>query len=235
MSRSRDEWEDKMLNQLIDMFQEIGVPIDADQLRKMMHQMRDQFEKLGIDPERFAKGDVNLNIDLSSLSKMFSQGADINDMLTKMGVKVEVDAKPVEIEITDDEEEELNVIKLPAADVFLEGWKMVLTIDISMKEVVNSEHIELELISSGQILEVLRETQTIPVVSIELPHPCEELLDWSLNNGILDVTLKLTPQGSAIEELNDDSDDFDDLDDNTPDVNIDFGDDDDDDGGIPIL
>jgi hypothetical protein len=48
-----------------------------------------------------------------------------------------------------------------------------------------------------------------------------------LTNGILDVTLKLTPQGSA-------------LDDDVPesvDVSIDFGDDDeeDDDGGIPIF
>ena len=87
MTESKDDWEEKMLNQLIDMFQNMGVPIDAEQLRKMMHQMRDQFEKMGIDPERFAKGDVNLNIDMSSLSKMFSQGADINEMLGKMGVK----------------------------------------------------------------------------------------------------------------------------------------------------
>ena len=149
-----------------------------------------------------------------------------------MGVKVEGDAKPAEVEIEDDDD--LDLIKLPAADVYLEGWKMVLTVDVSMKDELNPEKIELELVSSGQILEVLRETQAIPLASIELPHPCDELLEWSLNNGILDVTLKLTPQGSAIDE-DDDSDDFDNLDDDVPDVSIDFGDDDDDDGGIPIL
>ena len=47
-----------------------------------------------------------------------------------------------------------------------------------------------------------------------------------MNNGILDITLKLTPQGSAV---NDDIP--------QSDVSIDFSDDDDDedDGGIPIL
>ena len=49
-----------------------------------------------------------------------------------------------------------------------------------------------------------------------------------MNNGILDITLKLTPQGSALEDN-----------DETPsaDVSLDFGEDDDDedDGGIPIF
>jgi hypothetical protein len=60
------------------------------------------------------------------------------------------------------------------------------------------------------------------------------LVEWSFNNGILDVTLKLTPQGSAVDE--DDEDEDDDDEDDIPDVSVDFSDDDDeDDGGIPIL
>jgi len=73
-----------------------------------------------------------------------------------------------------------------------------------------------------------------------LPHPCDEVVEWSLNNGILDVTLKLTPQGSAVPELDDgDEDEGDDADEvpDTPDVHLDLGEDqdDDDDGGIPIF
>ena len=57
------------------------------------------------------------------------------------------------------------------------------------------------------------------------------MVDWTLNNGILDITLKLTPQGKALET---------DDDDNLPapgEVSIDLGDEDDDedDGGIPIF
>jgi hypothetical protein len=74
---------------------------------------------------------------------------------------------------------------------------------------------------------------------VPLPHPCDDVVDWSLNNGILDVTLKLTPQGSAVESNDDDADEGDDDDGTpeTPDVRIDLGDDqdEDDDGGIPIF
>ncbi len=56
-------------------------------------------------------------------------------------------------------------------------------------------------------------------------------MEWTLNNGILDITLKLTPQGKALETDDDDT---------LPapgEVSIDLGDDDDDedDGGIPIF
>jgi hypothetical protein len=71
-----------------------------------------------------------------------------------------------------------------------------------------------------------------PLAKIDLPHQCEDLVDWSLNNGILDITLKLTPQGSAVHN--------DDTVIEAPDVSIDLGDsddddDDEDDGGIPIF
>ena len=58
-------------------------------------------------------------------------------------------------------------------------------------------------------------------------HPCEDVVGWSLNNGILDYTER--PQGSALEDSDDSAP--------TADVSLDFGDDDDDedDGGIPIF
>ena len=78
------------------------------------------------------------------------------------------------------------------------------------------------------MLEIMKQTQAKPMARIKLPHPCEDVVGWSLNNGILDVTLKLTPQGSALEDGDDSAP--------TADVSLDFGDDDDeDDGGIPIF
>jgi len=77
---------------------------------------------------------------------------------------------------------------------------------------------------------------------IALPHQCEDVVDFSLNNGILDITLKLTPQGSATESTKDTVDlDDEEYDDETPpteNISIDLSDDeddDDDDGGIPIF
>jgi len=78
------------------------------------------------------------------------------------------------------------------------------------------------------------------LVQIELPHQCDDVVDWSINNGILDITLKLTPQGSAIESTSEDLDEKieDDYSPIASDVSVDLSDDDDDDdddGGIPIL
>jgi hypothetical protein len=97
------------------------------------------------------------------------------------------------------------------------------------------------------MVEVLRTTQINPITQIDLPHPCEDVVGWEFNNGILDLTLKLIPQGSALAESTDDDGDNADGTDNEvssddeemeiPDVSIDLGatDDDEDDGGIPIV
>ena len=110
------------------------------------------------------------------------------------------------------------------------------------------EDIELALANNGEILQVLESPTNPPLAQIELPHQCEDLVDWSMNNGILDVTLKLTPQGSALSNSDTESDadldeDFED-DDYFPasqKVSLDIldeddeDDDEDDDGGIPIF
>jgi hypothetical protein len=87
---------------------------------------------------------------------------------------------------------------------------------------------DMNLSKGGSMLEILKETQVKPMARIKLPHPCEDVVGWSMNNGILDITLKLIPQGSAL-----------DGDDEVPsaDISLDFSDkdDDEDDGGIPIF
>jgi len=216
-----------MLNKLAEMFKQMGMDVNPSTLKDMMGQFQKKFEEMGFDAEKIAKGGVNLNFDISKLNKMFSEGGDLKDMFSNLGFDVQVDAKPTEIPVPEDDDVE-QVKQLPAADVYLDGWEMAITVDCTTEVELEENIIELELIEKGSLLEIMRSSQVAPVARIELPHQCDELVEWSFNNGILDVTLKLTPQGSAVDE--DDENDI-------PDVNIDFSDDDDDedDGGIPIL
>jgi len=236
-----DDFEEKLIEQITELFRNMGMNLDKKQIRALMEQFRSQFENLGLDAEKIAKGDVNFNFDLSQLSKMFEKGKSIEDILQNLGVDVQVDANPIEVDMPELDELTDNLYKLPADDVYLDGWNMSVTIDITLKEDVEETEVELSLIREGHQLEVLKQTQTSPLARVELPHPCDEVIEWSLNNGILDVTLKLTPQGSAVPESDDrdDEDEGDDTDEvpETPDVHLDLGDnqDDDDDGGIPIF
>ena len=228
-----EEWEEQMIRQISEMFKEMGMPVDKAILRGMIANFREQFEKMGIDPEKLSSDSVNLNIDLSQFQDMLSGSGDIKDLFERMGVKVEVDAKPVEVDPIEDEEEQTPL--LPPPDFYLDGWMMNVTVDCSMQIELNQENIEVSLINDGEVIEVMRSTQTNPITKIDLPHPCEDLVEWEFNNGILDLTLKLVPQGSALSDLDDDDDD-DDEEIEAPDVSIDLGDDDDeDDGGIPIV
>ena len=145
---------------------------------------------------------------------------------SNLGVDVQVDAAPVEIKTPKIDVDDDGTMKLPVDDIYLDGWNMCVTVDFTLKHDIEEEEVEISLIRNGNLLKVMKSSQPKPVAKIELPHQCEDVVNWSLTNGILDVTLKLTPQGSA-------------LDDEIPepvDVSVDLGDDDeDDDGGIPIF
>jgi hypothetical protein len=236
-----EEWEEQMIRQITEMFKNMGMPMDAETLRGMIGNFRTQFEQMGIDPEKLSGDSVNLNIDLSQFKEMLSGSGDIKDMFEKMGVKVEVDAKAIKVDTPEGEE---SSITFPPADFYLDGWMMNVTIDCSMQIDLTENNIEVSLINDGEVIEIMRTTQVNPVTKIDLPQPCEDLVDWEFNNGILDLTLKLIPQGSALAEPDDGDDDDrpdkaedDDEEEEMPDVSIDFGDEDDDedDGGIPIV
>jgi hypothetical protein len=232
-----EDWEEKMLEQMKEMFSSMGMNIDIEQLRGLMEQFRDQFESMGLDAERLAKGDVNFNFDISKVMKLFQSGMSPEEMLSNLGVDVKVDAKPIVVDIDDDVPSN-ELLKLPTDDIYLSGWNMSITADISTR--VSIDKIEVALSSGGEIIQVLSNPSEPPLAQIELPHQCDDVVDWSLNNGILDVTLKLTPQGSAAETSNEEIDEKteDDYSPVASDVSLDFSDDDDDDeddGGIPIL
>ena len=221
-----DDWEEKMIDRLIEMFSNMGMSLNKQQIRLLMAQFKSQFENMGLDAEKLTSGDVNFNFDLSNLSKMFQSGKSMEEILKNLGMDIQVDAMPVKIETPEVVENNDDLLKLPMDDFYLDGWNMSITVDFTLKGDIKEMQMEMNLSKGGSLLEIMKQTQSKPVARIKLPHPCEDVVGWSLNNGILDITLKLTPQGSALE------------DDETPDVDVsvDFSDDDDDDdGGIPIF
>jgi len=231
-----DSWEDEFLNQLENMLKNMGLPFNREQLKGLLHQFKDQFEAMGINPEKIAKGEVNFNFDMTEISKMFTAGTSFEDIMSNLGMVIKVDATPVEMDPAALEPVNDEPMALPAEDVYLSGWNMSVTLDFALKGDIETDQLEIELVKNGSQIEILRTTQPKPLALVELPHPCDDVVDWTLNNGILDITLKLTPQGKAL----DDDDDEDDTVPATGDVNIDVGadaddDDDEDDGGIPIF
>ena len=223
-----DDWEEQMIDRLVEMFQNMGMSLSKQQIKALMGQFKSQFDKMGLDAEKMAKGDVNFNFDLSNLAKMFQSGQSMEDILGNLGMDIQVDAAPVEVETPEIKEDVDEVLKLPSDDFYLDGWNMSIIVDFSLKGDVKEMQMDMSLSKGGSMLEILKETQVKPMARIKLPHPCEDVVGWSMNNGILDITLKLIPQGSAL-----------DGDDEVPsaDISLDFSDkdDDEDDGGIPIF
>ena len=224
-----DDWEEQMIDRLVEMFKEMGMSLNKTQIKGLMKQFKSQFEKMGLDADKLSSGDVNFNFDLSNLSKMFQSGQSIEDILGNLGMDVKVDAAPVEIETPEIDDDDDEILQLPNDDFYLDGWNMAMTIDFTLKGDIKEMQMEMNLSKGGSLLEIMKQTQAKPVARVSLPHPCQDVVGWSLNNGILDITLKLTPQGSALGGIADDTP--------TADVSLDFGEDDDedDDGGIPIF
>ena len=232
-----EDWEKQMLERMADMFRSMGMTVDMEQLKTVMNQFRSQFDSMGLDPESLAKGDVNFNFDMSNLMKLFQSGTPMEDMLSNLGVDVKVDAAPAEITVEDDGPQN-DILRLPADDIYLSGWNMSITVDFATRQDI--DEIEIALSSGGEVLHVLSDPSEPPLAQIELPHQCDDIVNWSLNNGILDITLKLSPQGPALnapsEEIDENlEDDFSPV---ASDVSVDLATDDDDedeDGGIPIF
>lgn len=223
-----DDWEEQMIDRLVEMFQNMGMSLSKQQIKALMGQFKSQFDKMGIDAEKMAKGDVNFNFDLSNLAKMFQSGQSMEDILGNLGMDIQVDAAPVEVETPKIKDDADEILKLPSDDFYLDGWNMSIIVDFSLKGDVKDMQMDMNLSKGGSMLEIVKEAQLKPMARIKLPHPCEDVVGWSMNNGILDITLKLIPQGSALDD-----------DDEVPsaDVSIDLSDkdDDEDDGGIPIF
>jgi len=206
----RDEWEDQILKQMVEMFRQMGLDLDESDLSKMMNQIQSQFEDLGIDPEKLSSGNVKINLqgDFGNLGDMIGQGnvPDLADLFSKMGVDVKMGKgqgpDPVEIKVEETEDDTETVQHVPIADIYVDGDSMNITIDISRHDELEDSELEINLSGGGSTLQLMRTTQMRPLQSYELPKAAESIDAWELNNGILDITLTLrdetettTPEG----------------------------------------
>tara|TARA_B100000214_G_scaffold375554_1_gene362635 strand:- start:3717 stop:4319 length:603 start_codon:yes stop_codon:yes gene_type:complete len=188
---SGDEWEEQMLKEMARMFSDMGMPIDINILRNMLSQVRDQFEKMGIDPEKLSNQDMKIDINGNSddfrktMESMLNGPDGFSELFRNMGVNIQVNTPTpvVDAELNQEEnnEEELQV------DIHIHEDRMYATVDISRElDIVESE-LEINLIDSGRAFQLMKTTQLRPFKRFDLTEPVSQIVEWSLNNGILDV------------------------------------------------
>ena len=188
---SKDEWEEQMLKEMARMFSDMGMPIDINILRNMLSQVREQFEKMGIDPEKLSNQDMKIDINGNSddfrktMESMLNGPDGFSELFRNMGVNIQVNNPiPVvdaELNQEDNIEEEVQV------DIHVHEDRMYATVDISRDlDVVESE-LEINLIDSGMAFQLMKTTQLRPFKKFNLPNSVGQIVEWSLNNGILDV------------------------------------------------
>lgn len=193
---NKDEWEDKMLKEMVKMFSEMGMPIDMSMLQNMMSQVREQFDKMGIDPEKMANKDLKIDINgdpdefRRTMESMLNGPEGISKLFRDIGINVEVNNPTPVVDAELDHVEEVDE-KLLEADIHIHEDRMYATIDLSRQlEIIESE-IELNLIDGGTILQLMKKTQLRPFKKFDLPESVAQIVDWSLNNGILDVIFNI--------------------------------------------
>ena len=192
---SRDDWEEQMLKEMAKMFSEMGMPMDIEILRNMLSQVRNQFQKMGIDPEKLSNQDMKIDINGDSdefrktMESMLNGSNGFSDLFRNMGVNVQVNnPTPIvdaELNQKEDEEQELQV------DIYSHEDRIYATVDLSHElDIVESE-LEINLIDSGKSFQLMKTTQLRPFKKFDLPNSVSQIVDWSLNNGILDVTFDI--------------------------------------------
>ena len=192
---SRDDWEEQMLKEMAKMFSDMGMPMDIEILRNMLSQVRDQFQKMGIDPEKLSNQDIKIDINGDSdefrktMESMLNGSNGFSDLFRNMGVNVQVNnPTPIvdaELNQKENEEQELQV------DIYSHEDRIYATVDLSHElDIVESE-LEINLIDSGKSFQLMKTTQLRPFKKFDLPNSVSQIVDWSLNNGILDVTFDI--------------------------------------------
>ena len=193
----RDEWADDMFAEMARMFEQMGMPIDVKALEEMMKKVMEQFEQMGIDPTEISHSQfkVESNTDPEELRRMMdsmmNSPGGFSDLFKKMGVNIEAEGPVEQAEPEVEEPEEAEVSDLPEEDIYVHDGTMSVTIDISRFLDIRTGDIELVLSSGGEVLQLMRRTQSRPLKRFILPEEANQISEWELNNGILDITFDL--------------------------------------------
>ena len=192
-SSNSDEWEEKMIEQMLNLFNQMGMPIDKSELEDAISRIRQQFDNLGIDAESIYNSNVKMNFQgdpenfRKQMESFMNHPEGFSEIFKNMGINVQVgpDDEPAEVLVEEEQEEESDV---PLEDTYLDGTSMYVTIDVSNIVDLDEGSFELILSHGGKVLQLMRRTQLRPIKSINLPQPASSVSDWNLNNGILDIT-----------------------------------------------
>ena len=192
----RDEWSDDMFAEMARMFEQMGMSIDIKSLEAMMNQIREQFEQMGIDPTKLSHSQIKVDTNTEPeefrriMESMLNGPDGISELLNNMGVNIQVNG-PSEAEAEAEETEESDVSDLPEEDIYVHDGRMSVTIDISRFLDIRPEDVELVLSSGGEVLQLMKKTQPRPFKRFILPEAAGQIVEWELNNGILDIKLDL--------------------------------------------
>ncbi len=192
-SSNSDEWEEKMIEQMLNLFNQMGMPIDKSELEDTISRIRQQFDNLGIDAESIYNSNVKMNFQgdpenfRKQMESFMNHPEGFSEIFKNMGINVQVgpDDEPAEVEVEEEQEDESDV---PLEDTYLDGNCMYVTIDVSNIVDLDEGTFELILSHGGNVLQLMRRTQLRPIKSINLPQAASSVSDWNLNNGILDIT-----------------------------------------------
>lgn len=198
-----DEWEEKMLKEISKVFSEMGMNVDLDMLKSLMNQLKDRLEDMGMNPEEMAKAnvkmdvnDINVNIDPKEIKKMMDHMLSIGgpegfgDLLKNMGIDIKTNDTIIEVK-TETEEEAIEDGTLEEDNIQIYEDRMYLTVDISRYADIDEQMMELNLANAGHLLQVMKTTQLRPFKKFNLPEQASRIIEWTYNNGILDVTFDI--------------------------------------------
>tara|TARA_B100001142_G_scaffold321155_1_gene367365 strand:- start:8023 stop:8625 length:603 start_codon:yes stop_codon:yes gene_type:complete len=187
----RDEWEEQMLKEMAKMFSDMGMPMDIEILRNMLSQVRDQFQKMGINPEKLSNQDMKIDINGDSddfrktMESMLNGSNGFSDLFRNMGVNIQVNnpTPVVDAELNQKENEDQE----PQVDIYAHEDRIYATVDLSGELDIIESELEINLIDSGKAFQLMKSTQLRPFKKFDLPDSVSQIVEWSLNNGILDV------------------------------------------------
>ena len=193
-----DNFDDEAIEEMVRMFEQMGMPVDINTLKSMIKQVRSQFEEMGIDPEKVSMSEVKLGLNsdpeefMKNLESMISGPQGLGDFLKKMGVDIHIKPSVSEVRVdVDESQHESKDDSIPEEDVYVNNNQMFVTIDVSKFDDISPDNLELSLTGEGVVLQMLRTNQIRPFRTFVLPNASSGVANWEINNGILDITFEL--------------------------------------------
>ena len=117
-----DDFDEEAMDEMVRMFERMGMPVDVDVLRSLIKQVRNQFEQLGIDPKKVSMDEVNLGVDsdpeefMKNFESMLSGPQGLGEFLKKMGVDPNYKRTPTPLKT------EQTSVKLPEKNISDYDW-----------------------------------------------------------------------------------------------------------------